>query len=73
MGAPDLSERHQRMVDIGNSSLTLSVAVIHLCRKHGIPVGLENPRPSILLLAPPLASLLNAEDCRIHHFDQCAF
>ena len=73
MGVRGLSEANQRKVDLGNASLSFTIAIIRLCRKHGIPVGLENPRTSILWLAPPLLPLLRASDCRHHHFDQCAF
>eukprot|EP00959_Pyramimonas_sp_CCMP1952_P242037 5059550-Pyramimonas_sp.AAC.1 len=73
MGVQFLSEAHQHKVDLGNALHMFSIAVIRLRRQHNVPVGLENPRTSIMWLAPPLLPLLRADDCRLHHFDQCAF
>ena len=63
MGLPNLSEKDNLKVAIGNSLMKFSAQVFRLCVLLHIPVALENPHTSRLWLTPQLRHLMTHKYC----------
>lgn len=71
MGLPNLSEKDNIKVAIGNSLMKFSAYIFRLCVQLHIPVALENPHTSRLWLTPQLRHLLNHKYCNWGFTDFC--
>lgn len=71
MGLPNLSEKDNIKVTIGNSLMKFSAYIFRLCVQLHIPVALENPHTSRLWLTPQLRHLLNHKYCKWGYTDFC--
>ena len=47
--------------------------MIQIARAASVPVALENPAASRLLVFPPFKKLLKASDCQKKNFDMCSY
>ena len=64
LGLPDLNDRDQHRVDMGNNLMKFSASVFSLCRNLGVAVALENPHTSMIWQAEPMKQL--AAHPRVH-------
>lgn len=71
MGLPNLSEKDNSKVAIGNSLMKFSAQVFRLCVLLHIPVALENPHTSRLWLTPQLRHLMTHKYCEWGYTDFC--
>ena len=71
MGLPNLSQKDQDKVLLGNRLMRFTATVFRICMKMGIPVALENPHTSRLWLAPPIKHLLAHKLMDYGYTDYC--
>jgi len=67
----NLSERDQAKIKNGNALLKVSIAIIRLCNKYGVPWILENPKTSRAWLTPQIKKL--AETAVFNQADYCQY
>jgi hypothetical protein len=72
-GLPGLPASDRSKILLGNVTMRQTAEFIHCCTRHHVPVILENPVASMLWLAPPIRSQLNAPSCQVVSVDQCQF
>ncbi len=70
-GLPNLSDKDQSKINVGNALLKFSAAVFRLCLSLNIPVVLENPLTSMLWQTPPVQHLLSHKHVFHEHTDFC--
>ena len=70
-GLPNLSEKDQSKIEVGNALLKFSAAVFRLCVSLKIPVVLENPLTSMLWKTPPVQHLLSHKHVFHEYTDFC--
>lgn len=70
-GLPNLSEKDQSKIEVGNALLKFSAAVFRLCVSLKIPVVLENPLTSMLWKTPPIQHLLSHKYVFHEYTDFC--
>ena len=71
-GLPNLSEKDQERVRLGNRLARRAAAIIQLCIKANIPVFLENPASSRLWIFPRIPRLLTRVS-QFKIFHQCQY
>ena len=72
-GLPNLGDRAQSAVGIGNRLMQRTASVLRICDQLQIPAFLENPASSMLWSAPPIAEITNRESAKISIHDACAY
>jgi hypothetical protein len=68
-GLPDLCEKDQAALELGNKDARLTIELIDLHEKHHVPVSVENGHNTILWHLPEMAEKL--ENARIFRVDYC--
>ena len=72
MGVEGLSAIDAGEVVLGNKMLAVTTPLVALCRSHGVPVTVENPRRSRLWWTPGMLRT-PSKGCRKLNLDFCAY
>ena len=71
-GLNGLSLKDQERVKIGNRLARRVIHILKLCKKHGVPIIIENPLTSRLWILPPLLALISSCTSDVT-FDHCQY
>ena len=72
-GLPGLPQELREQLRVGNKLIRVSLAVIDLCCRLGIPVSMENPRSSFLWSLPAVRARLRRPGADLISLDYCAY
>ena len=70
-GLSTVRDSEKWKVDLGNSTLRVSVCIFRACLRAGVPALIENPLTSWMWVAPPMATLMLCKNVRWVRSDFC--